>query len=115
MTGGYNALAEKLFICYLRDMLRPHRKFVLTTGIYAHTCNKNRKIYMHYLNRYRRIEAEKFFTERNADFRMWCDLMNWDYNAILKIVQECVEKNQDRLYGKHALQAYFKSREGIDD
>ena len=115
MIGGYTALVEKLFIQYLRDMLRPHRKFVFTTGLYAHTCNKNRKIYVHYLNRYRRIEAEKFFTDRNPDFKMWCDLMNWEPAEILQIVQDCVEKNQDRLYGKRALQAYFKSREGIDD
>ena len=113
MIGGYTALVEKLFICYLRDMLRPHRLSIYTTGLYKHKCNKDRKTYEHYKNRIDRIEAERFFTERNQDFKMWCDLMNWEPNAILQIVRDCVKNNQDRLYGKRALQAYFKSKEGI--
>ena len=115
MIGGYTALVEKLFIQYLRDMLRPHRLSKFATGLYKHKCNKNRKTYEHYKNRINRIEAERFFNNRNKDFQMWCDLMNWDSSEILKIVEECIEKKQDRLYGKRALQAYFKSRGDIDD
>lgn len=114
MIGGYTALVEKLFICYLRDMLRPHKLSKFSIGLNKHTV-QGKYTYYHVRNRINRIEAERFFTERNQDFKMWCDLMNWEPNAILQIVQDCVKNNQDRLYGKRALQAYFKSKEGIYD
>lgn len=114
MTGGYTALVEKIFIQYLRDMLRPHKLSKFSIGLNKHTVY-GKYTYYHTRNRISRIEAEKFFTDRNTDFHMWCDLMNWNSDEILKIVKDCVEKNQDRLYGKRALQAYFKSKEGIDD
>lgn len=113
MIGGYTALVEKIFVCYLCDMLRPHKLSKFSIGLNKHTVRG--KSYYHVRNRINRIQAEKFFTDRNPDFKMWCDLMNWEPAAILQIVQDCVEKNQDRLYGKRALQAYFKLKEGIDD
>lgn len=107
MIAGYTNLVEKLFICYLRDMLRPHKLNKFSIGLHRHTCN-NGKVYEHYRNRINKIEAERFFTDRNQDFRMWCDLMEWDSRMILQIVKHCVDNNLDRLQGKHALQAYFE-------
>lgn len=115
MIGGYTALAQKLFISYLKDMLRPHvyaKKFGL--GLNKHTV-QGKYTYYHQRNRIDKIEAERFFNERNADFNMWCSLMDWEPQKILQIVKDCVDNNQDRLYGKKALQAYFNSTEGMDD
>ena len=113
MMGGYTALAQRLFISYLKDMLRPHNVHKFSIGLHKHTSNG--KTYENYRNRRNRIEAERFFTERNEDFKMWCNLMGWDPAKILTIVKECFENNHDRLYGKHALQAYFKSTEDIEN
>lgn len=109
MIAGYTALAQKLFISYLRDMLRPHRLNRFSVGLHKHTCNGG-KVYYHERNRFDKIAAEKFFTEHNKDFQFWCNLMEWDAAEILKIVDYCVQNNKDRLYGKNALKAYFTTK-----
>ena len=114
MIGGYTAFAQTLFISYLKDMLRPHNIHKFSIGLNKHTVH-GKYTYYHQRNRINRIEAEKFFTERNKDFQMWCNLMNWDPIVVLQIVKDCVEKDQDRLYGKRALRAYFKSAEGAEN
>ena len=108
-NSGYSALAEKIFISYLCDLLRPHNIHnKLSVGLHKHTCN-NGKVYYHPRNRIARIEAERFFKPYNKDLQFWCDIMNWESTKVLEIVNYCIKNNQDRLYGKHALQAYFNA------
>lgn len=108
MSGGYSALAEKLIISYLCDLLRPHSLRRISLGMHRHTV-QNKYIYYHPRNRAARLEAERFFRPNNKDFMMWCDMLDIDAAHVLQIVDFCVHNNKDRLYGKHAMRAYFKS------
>ncbi|MBQ9539922.1 MAG: hypothetical protein IJU89_00660 [Alphaproteobacteria bacterium] len=108
MTGGYSALAEKLFISYLCDLLRPHSLRRISLGLHRHVV-AGKYTYYHPRNRFERIEAERFFRPHNKDFLMWCDMLGVLPNDVLKLVEFCVKNNKDRLYGKHAMRAFFKS------
>ena len=112
MSGGYSALAEKLIISYLCDLLRPHSLRRISLGLHRHTV-KNKYIYYHSRNRINRIEAERFFTPNNKDLQVWCDILGIDAAGVLKIVDFCVKNNKDRLYGKHAMRAYFDQSRDI--
>ena len=116
MIGGYTALAQRLFISYLCDMLRPHNIHnPLSTGLHRHVCNKNRRVYYHPRNQINKQTATRFFQEHNKEYQFWCNLMNWDGKKILAIVNHCVENDLDRLDGKKALRAYFNTTDGMDD
>ena len=115
MIGGYTALAQKLFISCLCDILRPHNIHnVLSLGLHRHTCN-NGRVYYHPRNQVNKQNAEKFFQEHNKEFQFWCNLMNWDGKKILQIVKHCVDNDLDRLAGKKAMRAYFETTDGMDN
>lgn len=103
-------LAERVFVSYLRDMLRPHNIHnPFSQAIHRHTAN-NGKVYYHPRNQRNKIEAERFFTAHNQELQWWCDQLNIEKPDILQIVNYCVAHNKDRLYGKRAMRAYFKQK-----
>ncbi len=110
MIGGYSMLAERLIITSLCDLLRPHTLRRKSSGLNKHRVG--RYVYHHPRNRRNKIEAERFFSERNTtEFDYWCGLLNADPADVRKIVNYCVTHDKDRLYGKRVMRAYLKKKQ----
>ncbi len=111
----YWDLAEKIFVSYIRDLLRPHNIHnPFSNGVYRHKSNGGR-VYYHPRNQINKIDAKRFFSPRSEDLQYWCDALGIDKGEILKIVNHCVTHNHDRLYGKKAMRAYFKKQRNSND
>lgn len=114
MIGGYSALAEKLIISSLCDLLRPHTLRRMSAGFNKHRVGIY--TYHHPRNRRNKIEAERFFSDRNRpDLEQWCDMLNADVADVLKIVRYCVDHDKDRLFGKRIMRSYLKARQDQTD
>lgn len=107
MIGGYSALAEKLIVSSLCDLLRPHTLRRKSSGLNKHRVGIYE--YHHPRNRRDKIAAERFFSPHHPkELVWWCELIDASPAEIRRIVQYCVKNDKDRLYGKRMLRAYFK-------
>lgn len=123
-TKGMNKmydLVERIFISYICDLLRPHPKGEVIRQYFEKKVYKNKsgktktKVYPRWTNHKLQSQARKFFNVKNPHFTELCDICNIEYADILKITDFCIANDEDRLFGKRAIRAYFKAKRTQND
>lgn len=114
-------LVERVFISYICDLLRPHPQGDIVKQYFEKKIYKTKsgeiqtKVYSRWTNHKLHREAKRFFNPANPDFKDLCDFCDIEPLEIITIINHCIKNNEDRLYGKRAMRAYFKAKRMQND